>query len=200
VLESKDTAIFFGQATDIHIISNAYFSGGWKYKTTNPAADFYQHLGVYYWRTAPSGTQDNTVNWTTAMQLDNGGNLTVFGGVVQNNSDVNSKENFSPVDGQDILTHLADVPITTWNFKTDDPDIRHIGPMAQDFYAAFDVGMDERHIAPLDTNGVALAAIQELHRMVQEKDDQIAQLQEQNTELEARLEALEQIVASLVQQ
>jgi regulator of replication initiation timing len=35
--------------------------------------------------------------------------------------------------------------------------------MAQDFYAAFGVGEDNRHITSIDEDGVALAAIKALH-------------------------------------
>jgi hypothetical protein len=131
------------------------------------------------------------------LQVD--GNVLVNGNLIET-SDVNSKENFAPVDGQEILSRVDQIPITTWNYKSDDPAIRHIGPMAQDFYAAFKLGQDERHIAPLDANGVALAAIQELHQLVQEKDVEIRQLQQQNAELEARLAALEKLVEGIGQE
>lgn len=39
----------------------------------------------------------------------------------------------------------------------------HLGPMAQDFHAAFNVGMDDKHMATVDEEGVALAAIQGLN-------------------------------------
>ena len=102
-----------------------------------------------------------------------------------NASDRNVKENFAPVDGRDILERLSTIPIEAWNYKNQDPSVRHIGPMAQDFYAAFGVGADDKYIATVDADGVALAAIQRLYQIVQEKDVQIA-------ELEARLALLEQ--------
>lgn len=83
------------------------------------------------------------------------------------------------------------LPISRWSYK-DDPATRHIGPMAQDFHAAFEVGPDDKHIAPLDEGGVALAAIQGLYEIVQEKDAKIA-------DLEARVAALEALVAQLAQ-
>ena len=102
-----------------------------------------------------------------------------------NTSDRNVKENFAPVDGRDILERLSTIPIEAWNYKNQDPSVRHIGPMAQDFYAAFGVGADDKYIATVDADGMALAAIQRLYQIVQEKDVQIA-------ELEARLALLEQ--------
>jgi hypothetical protein len=71
---------------------------------------------------------------------------------------------------------LADVPIETWNLKSQPDSIRPIGPMAQDFAAAFGVGEDDKHIGTVDADGVALAAIQGFYRLLQQKDEQIAAL------------------------
>jgi hypothetical protein len=110
-------------------------------------------------------------------------------------SDRNAKENFAPVDRQEVLASLVKIPIETWNLKSQDPSIRHIGPIAQDFYAAFEMGESERYISTVDADGVALAAIQGLYQMVQEKDAQITAQQEQIQTLEKRLATLEQAVA-----
>ena len=75
--------------------------------------------------------------------------------------------------------------------------IRHIGPMAQDFYAAFGVGEDDRHISTVDADGVALAAIQGLYQVVQDKDAAIASLQTENETLKTRLDDLDQRLAAL---
>jgi len=113
------------------------------------------------------------------------------GGAWTNASDRGAKANVTPVNGGEVLARLGEIPIATWNYQSQDPSIRHIGPMAQDFYAAFGVGEDDRHISTLDADGVALAAIQELYQLVQEQGAQIATLQQQNADLEARLAALE---------
>ena len=125
--------------------------------------------------------------------LDNNGNLEI-GGLLTEASSVLLKEHFVAIDGQDVLARLAKLPITTWNYKTDAPSIRHMGPMAQDFFAAFGLGSDERHIAPLDVNGVALAGIQALSQHVQTQAREIATLEQQNADLLQRLEALEALV------
>jgi hypothetical protein len=106
-------------------------------------------------------------------------------------SDRDAKENFVVLDLQDVLNRLADVPITEWNYKTQDPSNRHIGPMAQDFYAAFGLSDDELYISPIDTDGVALAAIQGLYEIVQDLQGENASLQQQLGDLEARVAALE---------
>lgn len=100
-------------------------------------------------------------------------------------SDRAAKANFAVVDGRAVLEALASIPVESWNWKTQDASIRHIGPMAQDFYAAFGVGEDPTRISTVDADGVALAAIQGLYQEVQERDARIA-------DLEARLSVLEE--------
>jgi hypothetical protein len=115
-------------------------------------------------------------------------------------SDRNAKENFKSVDAREVLTRVAAIPITTWNYKTQDKSIRHLGPVAEDFRVAFGVGEDGTHIANVDEEGVALAAIQGLNQKVQEmdrnKDDKIQNLRQQNAALEQRLEKLERLLDS----
>lgn len=90
--------------------------------------------------------------------------------------DRDAKENFAPVDGRDVLARLAQVPLSTWNWKSQDPAIRHMGPMAQDLHAAFGLGESDKRISTVDADGVALAAIQGLHQLLQEKDVEIEAL------------------------
>jgi len=118
------------------------------------------------------------------VALSTGVVLYPYAGAWSTTSDRNLKENFTPVDTHQLLENLAQVPITTWNYKGQDDIIRHIGPMAQDFYAAFDVGEDDAHISTIDPDGVALAAIQGLYAENQE-------LKAQVEDLEARLSRLE---------
>jgi hypothetical protein len=115
-------------------------------------------------------------------------------------SDRNVKQNVTPVDSRDVLERLAGIPIGEWNLISQDPSIRHIGPMAQDFHAAFRAGEMETHISSSDADGVALAAIQGLYQIVQEKDCRIGELEDQNTELQSRLAALETLVSKLAAQ
>ncbi len=79
------------------------------------------------------------------------------------------------------------VPILTWNYKSQDDSIRHMGPMAQDFRAAFGLGADDKHISTVDADGVALSAVQELYRMVLQKDAQLQELQTQLRMLQVEL-------------
>jgi len=106
-------------------------------------------------------------------------------------SDVNAKENFAPVDNQQILDDLLTIPITTWNYIDQTYEGRHIGPMAQDFYAAFGVGESETFLHTIDTTGVAFAAIQALAERNATQMEQLDALQAQNDALLERVDALE---------
>ncbi len=77
-------------------------------------------------------------------------------------SDRNAKTNMAPLDEAAVLDKVAALPITRWSY-TSERGVRHVGPMAQDFYAAFKVGEDDKHITSIDEDGVALAAIKALH-------------------------------------
>jgi hypothetical protein len=123
--------------------------------------------------------------WVTG-DLHVGGNISTTGctGCNRVPSDRNIKANFSPVSPRFILNKLAAIPIETWNYKSEPDTVRHIGPMAQDFSAAFGVGTDDKHISTVDAEGVTMAAIQGLYQMMQEKDRQIKQLQSQVVQLQ----------------
>jgi hypothetical protein len=75
---------------------------------------------------------------------------------------VNAKENFRDLNGADVLAKLAAMPIREWNYKAQDAAIRHVGPTAQDFHAAFGLGEDPLRISTIDADGIALAAVKAL--------------------------------------
>jgi len=174
------------------------------------------HQGAFVWADAEdadfaSTAQDQFSARTTGgarfvSAIDGSGNptggvnLAAGSGAWSSLSDHALKQNFAPVDAEEVLARLAEVPITTWNYQAQDPTIRHMGPVAQDFYSAFGLGEDDRHISTVDADGVALAAIQGLYQMLQEKDAQLAAQQEQIAALEARLAELEALVAKLAQE
>jgi hypothetical protein len=104
-------------------------------------------------------------------------------------SDRDAKKNFQALKGKEILEKLATLPIQRWNYKWEsDHDVPHIGPVAQDFKAAFYPGRDDRTITTLEFDGVALAAIQGLNQKVEELKRQNQQLQQRLQKLEALLE------------
>jgi hypothetical protein len=101
-------------------------------------------------------------------------------------SDRNMKENFAAVNSRDILRRVLKLPISTWNYKTQDASIRHIGAMAQDFKAAFQVGENDKMISTIDPDGVTLAAIQGLN---EELNEQTTKLKTENKALRAQIAA-----------
>ena len=129
------------------------------------------------------------------LEIKNNGNATLAGSLTQN-SDVNSKQGIKQINQQDILNKVMELPITEWRYK-DDPGSMHIGPMAQDFYQAFELGHTDKGISSIDTGGVALAAIQAVKN---EKDIQIQALTTKNNRLEAQLVELRFIVTELLTQ
>ena len=128
--------------------------------------------------------------------LDVDGNMFLMGTLFEV-SDRNAKKGFKSVDTNQVLNKVSQLSIQTWQYKDDDVSIRHMGPMAQDFRAAFGLGKDDKTIASVDTTGVAFAAIQALHSQLQEKDRVIIQLEERTQRLE---DQLSQIRASLARQ
>jgi trimeric autotransporter adhesin len=103
-------------------------------------------------------------------------------------SDRNAKKNFAALNGEGVLNKLAGIPIQQWNYKWEADDATpNLGPMAQDFKAAFYPGRDDKSITTLEYDGVELAAIQGLNQKLEQKETEI-------TELKARLERLEQLV------
>ena len=199
---------------DLHVSS----SDG---STTQPVALFEETNGTTAFRTmlelknnGPSRLNftDSSVGHTWGINNNNGslniirsgsgfwpfilqpnGNLTI-GGTLTQGSDRDTKRDITAIQPEEILAKVANLPITTWNRKTDDPSVRHMGPMAQDFSATFGLGEDDRHIAILDIAGVSLASIQALYRMSTAKDAEIAELRRENADLAQRLAALEALV------
>jgi hypothetical protein len=168
------------------------------------------HAGAFVWGDSTATFIDSTatnqflvrasggVTMFTNSGATSGARLSPGSGTWASVSDVNMKANFAPVDAREVAARVAALPISTWNYKTQDATIRHIGPMAQDFYAAFGIGEDDKTITTIDADGVALAAIQGLYRITQDQAAQIVTLQQHNAALEARLAKLEQSQAAIV--
>ena len=124
-----------------------------------------------------------------------------YNGQLLGPSDRNIKENFQEIEPKEVLAKVATLPITKWNYKEDENRTLHLGPMAQDFAAAFGLGDNEKRISMMDSDGVALAAIKGLNQIVEEKDKEIKDLKgtvekqrELMMELAERLERLEAAV------
>jgi hypothetical protein len=121
---------------------------------------------------------------TTGVRLAAGGSqwLTL--------SDARTKQSFRELDGEDVLARIARLPVREWSYKEQDAAIRHIGPTAQDFHAAFGLGEDPLRIGTLDADGVALAAVQALESRTRQHAEVVATLK-------AEIAQLRKVVAAL---
>lgn len=117
------------------------------------------------------------------------GNLLIAGTLTQGSSR-SIKQGFEPVDGLDILDRVVALPLSEWSYKSDPSDVRHIGPMAEDFREAFVLGEDAEHLAPGDAAGVALAAIQGLNRKLEEKSQRVEALEAELAELKSLIQIM----------
>jgi autotransporter adhesin len=128
----------------------------------------------------------------TSMNLTSGVTLAAGASSWASVSDRRKKENFRDVDAESILQKIAAMKITNWNYKSQPATVRHIGPMAQDFYAAF--GLDgignDTTINTIDIDGVNMVAIQALEKRT-------TQLQQENEALKLRLEKMEALLQKL---
>jgi len=106
-------------------------------------------------------------------------------GVWQSVSDVNRKHLFADIPGETVLARLRALPIRSWSYKAEPSTVRHIGPTAQDFQAAFGLGSDSTTISGVDESGVALASVQALDARAAAQATEIATLREQNRRLQA---------------
>jgi hypothetical protein len=110
-------------------------------------------------------------------------------------SDRNAKKNFQPVNGERVLEKLVAMPVESWNYKWEsDTNTPHLGPMAQDFKAAFYPGRDDKSISTLEFDGVELAAIQGLNQKVEQQKSALKQKDAELQEVKQRLETLEKTI------
>jgi hypothetical protein len=138
------------------------------------------------------GFYTNAATTTGAEMAPGGGSWAAL-------SDANMKENFRDISGEDVLERLASMPVREWNYISQDAAIRHMGPTAQDFRAAFGLGDFPLRINTTDADGVALAAIKALEtrtRVLGEENASLrAALERQQGEFAAALEALREQLA-----
>lgn len=147
--------------------------------------------------TIQSGASVSNWGQASAVISTSTGALLTTGGVWTNASDVNRKHAFHSVSGEEVLTKLRDMPVSTWTYKVESDDIRHIGPTAQDFHRAFGFGTDSLSIGTVDADGVSLAAIKALDTRTQSQNTDIQTLKAQNDSLRAQLTDLNDRLARL---
>jgi uncharacterized coiled-coil protein SlyX len=115
-----------------------------------------------------------------------------------------AKEHFEPVDSMAVLEQVARLPISTWNYRDQPDEVRHLGPMAEDFHDAFGLmGSDTAHLSALDAAGVALSAAQALRELAREQEGVIerqrAALAAQKQRIDTQQVQIDQLAARLAQ-
>lgn len=173
--------------------------------------------GTFVWSdgsaTASADTFRNTANnefaaratggfrFRTNLAGTTGCNLPAGSGVFNCTSSRATKMNFASVSGTDVLAKLRALPITTWNYISEGDDVRHLGPMAEDFYKAFGLGVGDKSIGVQDLASVSLAGVKALEERTAELQgkteeverlrSEVAALRTANAALEDRLTAIE---------
>lgn len=178
--------------------------------------------GTFVWSdgsaTASADTFRNTANnefaaratggfrFRTNLAGTTGCNLPAGSGVFNCTSSRTTKANFMAVSGTDILGKIRALPISTWNYTSEGDKVRHLGPMAEDFYQSFGLGVGNTSIGVQDLASVSLAGVKALEERtsalqaktaeVDELRAEVSQLRSANATLEQRLTALEQSLAA----
>ncbi|HEY3357296.1 MAG TPA: tail fiber domain-containing protein [Polyangia bacterium] len=131
----------------------------------------------------------------TSPGLTTGAYLAAGSGSWSARSDRDLKSDHAPVSSRDVLERVAALPITTWRYRSEASGARHMGPVAQDFHRAFGLGDSDRHIAAVDADGVALAAVQGLNQKLATDN---AALRAELDDLRTRMTTMERQVKPLV--
>ncbi|HVG29549.1 MAG TPA: tail fiber domain-containing protein [Pyrinomonadaceae bacterium] len=132
-----------------------------------------------------------------------GCNLPAGSGVFNCTSSRATKENFLNVKGEDVLSRIRKLSVSTWNYIDEGRQVRHMGPMAEDFYKTFGLGTNNVSIGVQDLAGVSLAAVKALEARTAELQLKTAEvttlraevnnLRADNAAMERRLAALERL-------
>lgn len=118
--------------------------------------------------------------------MNAGVSLAAGGGSWTNLSDVHRKQHFRDLDGEHVLAALRAMPIREWSYRSQDDAVRHVGPTAQDFRAAFGLGADPLGIDTVDADGIALAGVQALEARTAELRRELASLRAEIARLRSR--------------
>lgn len=153
-----------------------------------------------------SASHERGANAAAGVSGNTGCDLASGSGAFVCSSSRTIKQNFLNVRGEDVLSRIRELPMTTWNYTLEGANARHIGPVAEDFYNAFRFGTSDKSIAIQDLAGVSLVAAKaleqrtaelqaennRLHGQVAVQNERLAAQQTQLNEFEARLKQLEQ--------
>jgi hypothetical protein len=195
VTADKDHSFAFGK-----FASNNGFSGTfvWSDGSATASADTFRNTANNEFALRATGG----FRFRTNLTGTTGCNLPAGSGVFNCTSSRYTKENFMMVSGEDVLSRLRKIQVSTWNYISEGGQVRHMGPMAEDFYQAFTLGTGNTSIGVQDLAGVSLAAVKALDlrtAQLQQKSAEVDKLRVEvdmlrsaNAAMEQRLSALEQ--------
>ncbi|MFN0031083.1 MAG: tail fiber domain-containing protein [Flavobacteriales bacterium] len=130
------------------------------------------------------------------MQVSSYGNTTngngaylSTGGDWANPSSRDLKEMFIELNSQDILEKISSLEMKQWKYKQN--KAWHIGPIAEDFYEAFGLGLDNKSISTIDPAGVALVGVQALYARVEELKKETEEMTAVNEAMREKMESME---------
>lgn len=125
---------------------------------------------------------------TPQFTLAANGNLAITG-TLSTGSSRTLKTGIEPINGTSLLEKVLSLPLYHWRYTASPAQERHVGPMAEDFRKIFQLGQDDKSLAPGDLAGVTLGAVQELARKVTEREADIAAIKARISLLEAQMAA-----------
>ena len=160
-------------------------------ETTPPRVHAYNGIQIF---TGPTGVPDNSS--TPEDESVGGVALAPGGGAWDTLSDARRKTDWEKADPELFLRGIAGMNIQSWRYKAQTSDIRHVGPTAQDFRAAFGLGTNDTTISTVDADGANMLAIQALAK----RTDELKAATERITELEKRLAAIESLLREMKRQ
>ncbi|MDT5061163.1 MAG: hypothetical protein QOH63_1622 [Acidobacteriota bacterium] len=191
----KDHSMAFGK-----FASNNGFSGTfvWSDGSATASVDTFKNTANNEFAARATGG----FRFRTNLTGTTGCNLPAGSGVFNCTSSRYTKENFSMVNGEDVLSRLRQMPVSTWNYISEGKQARHMGPMAEDFYQFFSLGTTNTSIGVQDLAGVSLAAVKALEMrtaQLQQKSAEVDKLRTEVNELRSTNASMEQRLAALEQ-
>jgi hypothetical protein len=181
--------------------SNNGFTGTfvWSDGSATQAADTFRNTANNEFAARATGG----FRFRTNLAGTTGCNLPAGSGVFNCTSSRMTKENFLFTKGEDVLARLRNVPVSSWNYISEGRQVRHMGPMAEDFYQAFGLGTNNTSIGVQDLAGISLAAVKALDARtteLQQRTNEVTQLHNEVAALRTANASLEQRLAALEQQ
>jgi hypothetical protein len=117
-------------------------------------------------------------------------------------SDRERKENITTLDTEEYLNRLDGIEVYEWSYIAQDSSIRHIGPMAQDFYKTFELGTDSTTINSGDFDGVNMLLLKALDNkmdVLELQEAELIEMRQQLEELKAQRHRMEKMLLLMEQ-